>query len=102
LKSAIHIAALLCLVASLDTPIATAFQNSQSARRDGIFTPTITPVASIDKAGRPMTVELRQLEPHFVQSMTAGNPTGDNYVIHFSTGDAGGPCIYSGTGRYLI
>jgi hypothetical protein len=34
--------------------------------------------------------------------MIAGNPTGDSYVIHFPTGDAGGPCIYSGTGRYLI
>ena len=33
LKSAIHIAALLCLAASLDAPIATAFQNSARPRR---------------------------------------------------------------------
>ena len=102
MKSVIHIAALLCLVASVHAPIATAFQNSQPARGDGIFTPTITPIASIDKTGRPMTVEVRQPEPRFAQSMIAGNPAGDRYVIHFPTGDAGGPCIYSGTGRYLI
>lgn len=34
--------------------------------------------------------------------MIAGNPTGDSYVIRFPQGDAGGPCIYSGTARYLI
>jgi len=74
----------------------------EPARGDGVFTPTVTPIASIDKTGRPMTVEVRQPEPRFAQSMIAGNPTGDSYLIHFPTGDAGGPCIYSGTGRYLI
>jgi hypothetical protein len=49
-----------------------------------------------------MTVEARQPEPRFAQSTIAGNPTGDSYAIHFPTGDAGGPCIFSGTGRYLI
>jgi len=34
--------------------------------------------------------------------MVAGNPTGDSYVISFSTASAGGPCTYTGTGRYLI
>ena len=102
MTSAIRIAALLCLVAFLDAPIATAFQNSQATRGDGVFTPTIAPVASIDKTGRPMTVEVYQPEPRFAQSMTAGNPTGDSYVIRFPTGDAGGPCVYSGMGRYLI
>ena len=49
-----------------------------------------------------MTVESRQLEPRLTQYIVAGNPTGDSYVIHFPQGDAGGPCIYSGTARYLI
>ncbi len=49
-----------------------------------------------------MTVESRQLEPRLTASIVAGNPTGDSYVIHFSQGDAGGPCIYSGNARYLI
>jgi hypothetical protein len=101
-KSAIHIAALLCLFACLNPAIAAAFQNPQPARGDGIFTPTITPVAAIDKTGRPMTLEVQQPEPRLAQSMAAGNPTGDSYVIHFPTGDAGGPCIYSGKARYLI
>ena len=49
-----------------------------------------------------MTVESRQLEPRLTQSIVAGNLTGDSYLIHFPQGDAGGPCIYSGTARYLI
>jgi hypothetical protein len=101
-KSAFHIAALLWLVAFIGGPVAMASRGSQPTRADGIFTPTITPVASIDKTGRPMTVEVRQSEPRLARSMIAGNPTGDSYVINFPTGDAGGACIYSGTGRYLI
>jgi hypothetical protein len=101
-KTAFRVAALLCLVAPIHTPIATAFQNPQPARGDGIFTATITPVAAIDKTGRPMTVEVPQPEPRLAQSMTAGNPTGDSYILHFPTGDAGGPCIYTGKARYLI
>jgi hypothetical protein len=34
--------------------------------------------------------------------MDAGTPTGDSYVIHFPTGDAGGACTYTGAGRYVI
>jgi len=34
--------------------------------------------------------------------MIVRTPSGDSYVIHFPQGDAGGPCIYSGTARYLI
>ncbi len=95
-------AVLLWLVAFIDASIIVASEGSQSARGDGIFTPTITAVASIDKTGRPMTIEVRQSEPRLAPSMIAGNPTGDSYVIHFSSGDAGGACTYSGTGRYLI
>ncbi len=102
MQTAFHIAALLCLFACLELPIATAFQNPQPARGDGIFTPTITPVAPIDKTRRPITIEISQPEPRFAQSTTAGNPTGDSYIIHFPASDAGGPCIYSGKARYLI
>jgi hypothetical protein len=102
LKSAFHIVALLSLATITGAPCCMAAQTSQPSRPDGIFTPTISVVASIDKTGRPMTVESRQLEPRLTQSIVAGNPTGDSYVIHFPQGDAGGPCIYSGNARYLI
>jgi len=102
LKSSFRIAVLLSLVTFIGVPFSQAAQNSQPGRPDGIFTPTISIVTSIDKTGRPMTVESRQLEPRLTQSTVAGNPTGDSYVIHFPQGDAGGPCIYSGTARYLI
>jgi hypothetical protein len=102
LKSAFHIVALLSLVTFMGAPFCQAAQTSQPSRPDGIFTPTISIVTSIDKTGRPMTVESRQLEPRLTQSIVAGNPTGDSYVIHFPQGDAGGPCIYSGNARYLI
>lgn len=102
MKSAFHVAPLVWLLAFLGAPIALAAQVSQPARGDGIFTPTITPVASIDKTGRPMTVEVRQPEPRLAGSMIAGSPTGDSYVIHFPGNDAGGACTYSGTARYLI
>jgi hypothetical protein len=93
---------LLSLVAFSGARFSVAAQNSPSSRPDGIFTPTISIVTSIDKTGRPMTVESRQLEPRLTQSIVAGNLTGDSYLIHFPQGDAGGPCIYSGTARYLI
>ena len=102
MKSAFQIAALLWLVAFISAPIPMASQGSQPASGDGIFTPTITPAAFIDKTGRPMTVELRQPEPRLASSMIAGDPTGDSYIIKFPTGDAGGACIHSGRGRYLI
>jgi hypothetical protein len=102
LKRSFHIAALLSLATFLGVPRTTAAQNPPPSRPDGIFTPTVSIVTSIDKTGRPMTVESRQLEPRLTPSIVAGNPTGDSYVIHFSQGDAGGPCIYSGNARYLI
>jgi hypothetical protein len=102
LKSSFHIAALLSLLTFLGVPFAKAAQDSPPSRPDGIFTPTVYPVAPIDKTGRPITTEVRQPEPRLAQSMIAGNPTGDSYIIHFPQGDAGGPCIYSGTARYLI
>jgi hypothetical protein len=102
LKRSFHIAALLSLATFLGVPRTTAAQNPPPSRPDGIFTPTVSIVTSIDKTGRPMTVESRQLEPRLTPSIVVGNPTGDSYVIHFSQGDAGGPCIYSGNARYLI
>ncbi len=102
MKRSFHIAALLSLATFLGVPRTTAAQNPPPSRPDGIFTPTVSIVTSIDKTGRPMTVESRQLEPRLTPSIVAGNPTGDSYVIHFSQGDAGGPCIYSGNARYLI
>jgi len=102
LKRTFHIAALLSLVAFSGARFSVSAQNSPPSHPDGIFTPTISIVTSTDKTGRPMTIESRQLEPRLTQSIVAGNPTGDSYVIHFPQGDAGGPCIYSGTARYLI
>jgi hypothetical protein len=102
LKSAFRIVALLSLATFIGASFTNAAQNPPPSRPDGIFTPTISIVTSIDKTGRPMTIESRQLEPRPTQPTVAGNPTGDSYVIHFPQGDAGGPCIYSGTARYLI
>jgi len=99
---AFHTAALLGLVLFAGVTFPMAAQDSHPKPGDGIFTPTITPVAAIDKTGRPTTVEVRQPEPRLAQFMVAGKPTGDSYVIKFPTGDAGGPCVYSGTARYFI
>jgi hypothetical protein len=102
LKRAFHIAALLLLIAVSGTGFSVAAQSSPASHPDGIFTPTISPVTSIDKTGHPTTVEVSKSEPRLAQSMIARTPSGDSYVIHFPQGDAGGPCIYSGTARYLI
>ena len=102
LKNAFQIAALLLLVAFIDAPMAMASQGSQPTRGDGTFTPTMAPVAATDKTGRPITVEVTHPEPSFSDVMVAGKPTGDSYVINFPTGAAGGACMYTGTGRYLI
>jgi hypothetical protein len=102
LKTAFHTSIFLFLIALIGAPRSTAAQTSPPSRPDGIFTPTISIVTSIDKTGRPMTVESRQLEPRLTQSIAAGNPTGDSYIIHFPQGDAGGPCLYTGNARYLI
>jgi hypothetical protein len=102
LKSAFYVVGVLWIAIHLPSRSATASAQSQPAQGDGIFTPRISPVASIDKTGRPITVEATQPEPSFAALMVAGKPTGDSYVINFPTGSAGGTCIYSGTGRYLI
>jgi hypothetical protein len=69
---------------------------------DGIFTPIIRPVTTIDKTGRPITVDASAPEPAFASTSVAGTATGDSYVIHFPTGDVGGPCVYTGQARYVI
>jgi hypothetical protein len=96
----IALAATATLLLSLSTSAPPA--QAASSRGDGIFTPVISPVASIDRTGRPITVEVAQPEPSFAAQMTAGKPTGDSYILNFPSGSAGGPCIYSGKGRYLI
>jgi hypothetical protein len=103
LKRTFHIAVLLTPVAFGGARFSVAAQDSRTpSHQDGIFTPTISPVTTIDKTGHPTTVEVRQSEPRLAQSMLAGTPTGDSYVINFPNSTAGGPCIYSGTARYLI
>ena len=69
---------------------------------DGIFTPIIRPVTTIDKTGRPITVDVSAPEPAFASTSVAGTATGDSYVIHFPTGDVGGPCVYTGQARYVV
>jgi hypothetical protein len=101
LKTALHLLAILLTAAFIGFPSATASAQSRPAPGDGIFTPIISPVA-IDKTGRPFTVEAAQPEPSFAGVMVAGKPTGDSYVINFPTGNAGGPCVYTGTARYFI
>jgi hypothetical protein len=102
LKRTVHIAALVSLLAFSSARFSATAQSSPTSRPDGIFTPTISPVTTIDKTGHPTTIQVNKSEPRLAQFMIAGNPTGDSYVIHFSQGDDGGPCIYSGTARYLI
>lgn len=104
-KNVICLAAMIAIASVVIFPQLsreTASAQSRPKPGDGIFTPVISPVAAIDKTGRPITVEVPQPEPGFAASAAAGKPTGDDYVINFSTSSAGGPCIYSGTGRYLI
>ncbi|HKN62234.1 MAG TPA: hypothetical protein VJW93_13715, partial [Candidatus Acidoferrales bacterium] len=102
MRNVFYLAAILCVAISIGSSLPAEPAQSQTSRGDGIFTPVISPVAAIDKTGRPFTIEVTQPEPSFATSMIAGKPTGDSYVIHFPTGDAGGACMYSGTGRYLI
>jgi hypothetical protein len=78
------------------------FAQSLPTPGDGTFKPRITQVASTDKRGYPITVEVMQPEPQFSALMVAGKPTGDTFVIKFPTGDFGGPCINTGRARYLI
>jgi hypothetical protein len=101
-RKAFCVTAILCVAVSVRLSADTTSAQSRPPRGDGIFTPIIAPAATIDKTGRPTTVEVTQPEPSFSASMVPGNPTGDVYVISFPTGSVGGPCTYTGTGRYLI
>lgn len=85
---------LFCLVA--------ASAQTKAAPGDGIFTPVISPVAAIDKTGRPITMEVAHPEPGLAAQMVTGRPTGDSYIISFPTSSAGGMCVYNGKGRYMI
>jgi hypothetical protein len=102
LKRTFHIAALLSLLTFSAGRFTPAAQTSPPSRPDGIFTPTIASVTAIDKTGHPTTVEVSKSEPRLAQLMLAGTRTGDSYVINFPDSTAGGPCIYTGTARYLI
>lgn len=99
-KTIIYLAVLLWMIVPVGAP--SAITRAQARAGDGIFAPIISPVAAIDKTNRPMTVEVERPEPNFADAMVAGKATGDSYVIHFSTGDAGGACLYTGMGRYFI
>jgi len=101
-KKPLYIVAIFCVAISVRCPLAAVSAQSEPTQGDGIFTPRVSPVASIDKTGRPITIDVVQPEPSFAASMVAGKPTGDSYIINFSTSSAGGPCIYTGKGRYLI
>jgi hypothetical protein len=100
LKTIFYAAVLLWMIVPAGAKLATV--SAQTKPGDGIFTPVISPVAAIDKTNRPMTAEADRPEPNFADAMVAGKPTGDSYVIHFPASDAGGACLYTGTGRYLI
>jgi hypothetical protein len=102
LKRTFRIAALLALLSFSGARFSLPAQSSLASRPDGIFTPTISPVTAIDKTGHPTTIEVSKSEPRLTQSMLAGTSTGDSYVINFPNSTAGGPCVYTGTGRYLI
>jgi hypothetical protein len=102
MRSAFQAAAMSWTLVAMGMPLAPRAAQSQPSHGDGIFTPTIEPLASIDKTGRPITVEVIGSEPAISKTMNAGTSTGDSYIIHFPTGDAGGACTYTGAGRYLI
>jgi hypothetical protein len=95
-------AAILFAMPLLQLSSPTSSAQSQPRPGDGIFTPLLSPVASVDKTGRPFTIETTEPQAGFSNVMVAGKPTGDSYFIHFSTGAVGGPCIYTGESRYFI
>lgn len=101
-KNALAITAIFCAAFFLQFLLHAPLAGATPGQGDGIFTPVISPVASIDKTGRPITVEVMQTEPDLASQMAAGKPTGDSYILNFPSGSAGGPCVYSGAGRYLI
>lgn len=101
LKNALVTAAALLIAICVQFSLPNAMAQLRSRGGDGIFTPIISPVA-INKTGRPFTVEVTRPEPSFTGAMVAGQPTGDSYIINFPNSTAGGPCTYTGTGRYFI
>ncbi len=104
MRSALHLAAMSWVAMSAGIAWVAHAPSSQPKPRagDGIFTPVIRPVTTIDKTGRPITVDASAPEPAFAGTMVAGTATGDSYIIHFPTGDVGGPCVYTGQARYVI
>ena len=101
-RNTFYIAAILWIAISMEFFLMTVSGQSKPRQGDGIFTPTISPVAAADKTGRPITIEVIQPEPSFSAVMVGGKPTGDDYTINFPTSSAGGACMYTGTGRYLL
>jgi hypothetical protein len=101
-QKASSLAVILAIAAVIGSSTSNGTAQSNPPRGDGIFTPVISPVAPIDKTGRPITIEATQPEPSFSDIMVAGKQTGDSYTVSFPTGSAGGACVYTGTGRYLI
>ncbi|HYL64037.1 MAG TPA: hypothetical protein VE077_15585 [Candidatus Methylomirabilis sp.] len=101
-RNTFYIAAILWIAISMKFSMTTVSAQSKPRPGDGIFTPIISPVAATDKTGRPITIEVTQPEPGFSTVMIAGKPTGDDYTINFPTSSAGGACMYTGTGRYLM
>ena len=101
-RNTFYIAAILWIAISMEFLLTTVSAQSKPSQGDGIFTPTISPVAAADKTGRPITIEVIQPEPSFSAVMIAGKPAGDDCTINFPTSSAGGACMYTGTGRYLI
>jgi hypothetical protein len=101
-RNTFYIAAILWIAISMEFLLTTVSAQSKPRQGDGIFTPTISPVAAADKTGRPITIEVIQPEPSFSAVMVGGKPTVDDYTINFPTSSAGGACMYTGTGRYLI
>ncbi len=101
-QKAFCLAVILAIAIVVGLSASSVSAQSAPSRGDGIFTPVISPVAPTDKTGRPITIEATQPEPSFSDIMVAGKPTGDSYTISFPSGSAGGACVYTGTGRYLI
>jgi hypothetical protein len=101
-KNACKIARMACVAALISFSMTAPHAHPASSQGDGIFAPVISPVASIDRTGRPITAEATQPEPSFAAQMAAGKATGDSYILNFPSGSAGGPCVYNGKGRYLI
>ena len=69
---------------------------------DEIFTPKTSPMAAIDKTGRPFTALAAMQEPAFAGIVAPNKPTGDSYVIKFPNVERGGACVFDGNARYFV